>query len=288
MFYCGLLIHTYIYTRLHGRFAPCTLVLQVWDAGGIREVSKHTSPIIPSCSFRRRYKNGIPLPSLIVPLLLCRPTLRTLPRLPQLPFLWRLILGEPLGEAHGSFLHGGFLGASGGLMGTCLGPLGVSSGHLAASHGFSQRAGHDLECFGGRLGAILGRHGALFGPSWGPVGVSLQSLFRSPYLASRSPWWLDAIILLGSLERPLGGLLEACCRSLGVSLGPLGYLLGACWRSRRVHIIRLHGESPPPPAFWKRLCGRTLWPELGQAIGLCVPPAVVETRRGTRGGGRRR
>ena len=34
-----------------------------------------------------------------------------------------------------------------------------------------------------------------------------------------------------------------------------------------------------------RLCGRTLWPELGEAIGLCVPPAVVETLRGTRGGG---
>ena len=43
-----------------------------------------------------------------------------------------------------------------------------------------------------------------------------------------------------------------------------------------------------PLPFWKRLCGPMLWPELCQAIGLCVPPAVVKTLRGTRGGERRR
>ena len=55
-----------------------------------------------------------------------------------------------------------------------------------------------------------------------------------------------------------------------------------------VYIEDAYGESPPPPAFVRiRLCGRTLWPKLGRAIGLRVPPAVVGTLRGTLGGGRR-
>ena len=37
------------------------------------------------------------------------------------------------------------------------------------------------------------------------------------------------------------------------------------------YIEDAYGESPPPPAFWNRLCGRMLWPELCQAIGLCSP-----------------
>mmetsp|Transcript_60853 Transcript_60853/g.164087 ORF Transcript_60853/g.164087 Transcript_60853/m.164087 type:complete len:299 (+) Transcript_60853:338-1234(+) len=53
----------------------------------------------------------------------------------------------------------------------------------------------------------------------------------------------------------------------------------AAWRAHQTYA---YVESPLPPAFWKRLSGRRLWPELGQAIGSCAPPDVVETLRGTR------
>ena len=79
-------------------------------------------------------------------------------------------LGDPRHLFRGSF------GAFGDLLGAFWGPLGASSGHFAVNHSLLQRLGHDLECFGGRLGAILGRHGALFGTSWGPVGPSWGSL----------------------------------------------------------------------------------------------------------------
>ena len=71
------------------------------------------------------------------------------------------------------------------------------------------------------------------------------------------------------IETLLGPIVPSW-RLLGPSWTPLGGLLG---RSLPLRI---------------RLCGRTLWPELGHAIGLRVPPAVVGTLRGTRGGRRRR
>ena len=53
-------------------------------------------------------------------------------------------------------------------------------------------------------------------------------------------------------------------------------MLGLCWA--------LLGPLP----FRKRLCGRTLWPELGHAIGPCVPRVGLESLRGTRGGRKRK
>ena len=62
------------------------------------------------------------------------------------------------------------LGASGGVLNVLWGPPEASWGHLAAIRGFPQRPSPDLECLGGRLGAILGRLGVFLGPSWGLLG----------------------------------------------------------------------------------------------------------------------
>ena len=72
-------------------------------------------------------------------------------------------------------LIGGSLGAYGNLLGAFGGPLGASCGHLATNHGLPERPGHDLECFGRRLGAIWGCQwgslGAILGPCWTILGL---------------------------------------------------------------------------------------------------------------------
>ena len=61
-------------------------------------------------------------------------------------------------------------------MGTCWGPLGASSGHLAANHGLSQRAGYDLECSGGRVGAVMGLSSGHLGARFGRLGALVDWL----------------------------------------------------------------------------------------------------------------
>ena len=64
-------------------------------------------------------------------------------------------------------------------MGNCWGPLGASSGHLAANHGLSQRAGHDLESFGGVLGpswAVMGLSSGHLGARFGRLGALVDWL----------------------------------------------------------------------------------------------------------------
>eukprot|EP00959_Pyramimonas_sp_CCMP1952_P089300 1868176-Pyramimonas_sp.AAC.1 len=96
--------------------------------------------------------------------MLLSPQFRHTPRVPPIllsSFLRRFLLGErePLGVSQK--LLQTFLRLSGGLLGAFWEHLGASSGHQASSRGRPERPGHDLECVGGRLGAILGRHGAL-------------------------------------------------------------------------------------------------------------------------------
>ena len=71
--------------------------------------------------------------------------------------------------------------------------------------------------------------------------------------------WTD----LGLLGAFLGGSVAAWSR-----LGKV--LVGASWSISEA-IEDAYGESPPSPAFRKRLCGRTLWPQLG-TLSDCVFP----------------
>ena len=157
-----------------------------------------------------------------------------------------------------------------------------------------------MEASWGPLGpsrAILRLPWAVFGSSWAVLEASWNHLSRLGGYLGRLGGILEAIWELSGVGKPFrttsgrafrvaGGLgrspRESSCgeapepkprgsSTTGTPVINRGGGGGAPVRAG-AGIEDACGESPPSPAFWKRLCGRTLLPELGKKLSdLCSP-----------------